>query len=141
MGDSKRRDSQQELDRLRAKIDEIDERILKLLNRRAKIARQIGDAKNRMKDGNAGLTVFYRPDRERMIIRRLENDNPGPFPNQSIPAVFKEIISACRSLEVGLQVAYLGPEATFTHLAAQQHFGHRADYHPMRTINEVFDAH
>lgn len=136
----RRRDSEEEINRLRAKIDEIDENILKLLNRRAKVVREVGEVKTKLENGKPGRRVLYRPDRERMILNRLAKTNPGPFPTKSIAHVFMEIISACRSLEIALQVAYLGPEATFAHLAARQHFGHRADYRPMRTIDEAFDA-
>jgi len=140
MSDSKRRKPREELNQLRNKIDDVDEKILKLLNRRAKHVRKIGEVKNRLEKGKPDRNVLYRPDRERMIIRRLVESNQGPFPSKSISPVFMEIISACRSLEIALQVAYFGPEATFTHLAARQHFGHRADYHPERTIEDVFDA-
>ncbi len=140
MSSQKGRDLEEEIEKLRAKIDDIDEKVLKLLNRRASIVRKVGDAKSRLEAGKPSRTALYRPDRERLILGHLKEINPGPFPSQSIAPVFMEIISACRSLEIGLQVAYLGPEGTFTYLAARQHFGHRANYHSMRATEEVFDA-
>jgi len=139
MGEKKTKNPKEELEKLRGKIDRLDEGILKLLNRRAKLVQKVGEVKNLIKEGRPELKVFYRPEREKIIIRRLKKSNTGPFPTKSIAPVFTEIISACRSLEIGLRVAYLGPEDTFTHLAARNHFGHRADYRPMRTIEEVFD--
>ncbi len=139
MATNKRRNSKEKLEELRGKIDQLDEKLLNLLNRRAKLVQKVGEVKNFLEEGRPERKTLYRPDREKAIIRRLKDSNTGPFPTKSIDPVFTEIISACRSLEIGLQVAYLGPEDTFTHLAARNHFGHRADYHSMRTIEEVFD--
>ena len=129
-----------ELDRLREKVDEVDEAILKLLNRRASLVRRIGRAKVSSKGRPPTRPILYLPDREGMILRRLKRTNTGPFPGDSIEPVFREVISACRSLEIGLTVAYLGPEATFAHRAARQYFGHRAGFIPLAAIDEVFEA-
>ena len=137
---SKRRGPKEEIERFRGKIDEVDDEILKLLNRRASLVQKVGNIKNRLVKGTPARKVLYRPDREKLILRRLTESNSGPFPTPSVNPVFGEIISACRSLEIGLQIAYLGPEATFTHQAAHRHFGHHAYYQPMRTIHEVFNA-
>lgn len=118
----------------RKDIDEIDSEILKLLNRRAEIVIDIGKVK---KNENV---EFHSPEREREILDRLENGNPGPFPNEALRAVYREILSASLSLEQPLRVAYLGPKATFTHLAAMQRFGFSAQYIPVGSIKEVFDA-
>lgn len=128
------------MDSLRRRVDEVDEKILTLLNRRAVLVRQIGRTKVKGNDGQSSRSMLYRPDREGIILRKLRESNPGPFPTDSIEPVFREVISACRSLEIGLTVAYLGPEATFAHRAARQYFGHRAGFHPLPTIEEVFDA-
>jgi len=129
-----------ELEALRESIDRVDERILDLLNRRANLARKIGRVKAKANNGKPRRALLYRPDREGIILRKLKGNNSGPFPTDSIEPVFREIISGCRSLEIGLTVAYLGPEATFAHRAARQYFGHRAGFHPLPTIEEVFDA-
>jgi chorismate mutase/prephenate dehydratase len=125
-----------ELNGLRQKIDAIDERLLKLLNQRAKIVQRIGRLK-------AGKQVqFHAPQREREIYERLERLNQklgGLFPQEAVQLVFREIVSASRSLEAPLQVAYLGPPATFTQMAALQHFGMSVGYSPVGSIKEVFN--
>lgn len=129
-----------QLTTLRDKIDEVDRKILKLLNERAKLVKRVGKVKNSLQEDASHSSLFYKPDREGVILQKLKEGNPGPFPTDSIEPVFREIISACRSLEVGLRVAYLGPEATFTHRAARQYFGHKATLHPLPAVDEVFDA-
>ncbi len=121
------------LSELREEIDRIDKELLLLLNRRAKLAQEVGEIKKKK-----GLP-FYVPGREAKILSKLEELNQGPLPAESIRAIFREIISACRALEEPTKVAYLGPPATFTHLAALKHFGSSSDLHPMDSIDEVFD--
>ncbi len=118
---------------VRKKIDQADGKILALLNKRAELAREIGEIKR------SRSKLYYIPGREEDIFERLHSLNSGPFPTDSIKPVFREIISACRSLEKKLQVAYLGPEATFTHIAGRQQFGHRADFVAERSISDVFE--
>ncbi|MGC2422891.1 MAG: chorismate mutase, partial [Nitrospirota bacterium] len=117
---------------LRKKIDEIDDELLGLLNSRAKLVIDIGRIK---KEQN---TVFHVPDREKQILERLSKKNKGPFPNESLQAVLKEIFSASLSLESPAKIAYLGPRATFSHLACIQQFGYSAQYVPVNSIKEVF---
>jgi chorismate mutase/prephenate dehydratase len=83
---------------------------------------------------------FYDPGREREILDRLTSQNPGPFPQHALSPVFHEIISACRSLEVKLDVVYLGPAATNTHLACLEHFGSSIQALPREGIPDVFEA-
>ncbi len=118
---------------VRESINRTDNKILELLNRRARLAGKIGDLKRQKSQS------FYIPGREEEIIDRLRKENKGPFPSDSIHPVFREIISACRSLEKKLRVAYFGPEATFTHLASRQQFGHSASFVPERSISDVFE--
>ena len=122
-----------DLDEWRSRINEIDREILTLLNQRAEIALKIGEAKRQQ-----GLD-FYNPEREREVLSRLQAANAGPFPTESIKAVWREIVSACLTLEQPLKVAYFGPAATFTHQAALVQFGSSAHLHPVRGIPEVFD--
>lgn len=127
-------ESDARLEALRRRIDDIDARILEQLNERARVVLEVGALKRRNAD------AVYVPDRERRIVARLESENPGPFPTPSLAAVFREIISATRSLEDALPVAYFGPAGTFTHLAAQQQFGESASLAGMASIPEVFAA-
>jgi len=117
---------------LRQMIDKLDEQILARLNRRAKIVIRIGKLKK------ASMTDLHAPTREMEIYERLSRLNKGPFPNEALRAVYREIISASLSLEGPLKVAYLGPKATFTHLASQRQFGFSASYVPVNSIKEVF---
>ena len=120
------------IDKLRRVIDGIDDRILELLNERAKVVIEIGEVKKKDK---AEVRV---PDREKAILERLVSKNPGPFPGAAIPAVFLEIFSASRSLEQPIRVAHLGPQATFSHLAGIRHFGSSAHFVPVDSIRDVF---
>jgi chorismate mutase/prephenate dehydratase len=121
------------LSELREEIDRIDRELLTLLNRRAKIAQEVGEIKKKK-----GLP-FYVPGREAKILSKLEELNQGPLPPESIRAIFREIISACRALEEPTKVAFLGPPATFTHLAALKQFGTSSDLRPKESIEDVFD--
>jgi chorismate mutase/prephenate dehydratase len=121
------------IERLRRSIDAIDAEILKLLNQRAELAIDIGKEKSRRK------APYHVPEREREIYEQLEGINKGPFPNDALRAVFREIISATLSLEEPLTVAYLGPRATFTHMACQTQFGLSARYLPFNSIHDVFE--
>jgi chorismate mutase/prephenate dehydratase len=119
----------------RKRIDSLDDEILDLLGRRAGIARDIAEAKRA-----AEMPVFHDPERERRVLERLITKGEGRFPPEAIRAVFREVMSACLSVEQPLQVAYLGPEGTFTQLAARQLFGLQARYRECATIEAVFEA-
>ncbi len=121
-----------ELAELRAEIDAVDRRILAELNRRAELVLRVGELKL---DRGAGI---YSAARERDLTDRLTAANPGPFPDAGVRPVFREIVSATRSLEARLRVAYLGPEGTFSHLAARETFGAHAEYVAAATMSEVF---
>jgi len=123
-----------ELERLRKEIDEIDNEILNLLNKRADIVIEIAHIKRNEK------AKFYSPEREREILERLTALNKGHFPNDTLKVIYREILSASLSLENPLKVACLGPLATFTHLAALRHFGSSATFVPVESIKGVFDA-
>jgi len=122
-----------ELKKLRDTIDMVDEKIVGLLNRRAKIVLDIARIKRREKAG------FYSPEREKEIIQRLLSINRGPFPDDALKAIYREILSACLSLEEPLKIACLGPLATFTHLAAMRYFGSSARFLPVEGIKDVFE--
>jgi chorismate mutase/prephenate dehydratase len=122
-----------DLPALREEIDRIDDDILALLNRRAGLVGHVASLKERMQ------VPFYVPSRERAIVDRLAEKNAGPFPTEAIRPVFQEIFSACLSLEKTVRVAYLGPEATYTHMAVKRQFGLSARAIPCGTISGVFD--
>lgn len=119
----------------RQEIDRLDDEILALLNERSHHVIKIGRAK-RKADPKA---LLHTPGREAAIVERLTGKNSGPFPNDAIRPVYREIMSASLSLEGKQTVAYLGPQATFTHLAALGKFGESAQYVSVSGIKEVFD--
>jgi chorismate mutase/prephenate dehydratase len=117
----------------RSRINDLDNQILNLLNQRAEAALQIGDLKRRQE------APSYVPEREAVILRRLAEVNAGPMPADAVRAIWREILSSCRALEEPLAVAYLGPQATFTHQAARERFGAAAELKPTRGISDVFE--
>jgi chorismate mutase/prephenate dehydratase len=122
------------LEALRQRIDEIDSNILRELNERARVVLEVGALKR------ATGAPIYAPEREQQIVERLARENEGPFPEEGLAPVFREIVSATRSLEQELPVAYLGPEGTFTHLATKCRFGELAELSDVPSITAVFAA-
>lgn len=122
---------QEELAKLRAGIDRIDEEMLRLLSERGRLAQRVGE----IKQGN-----LYRPEREAQVLRRIAALNAGPLPEAAVRTIFREIMSACLALEQPLKVAYFGPAGTFTESAAKKHFGSAPTFLPFLTIDDVFRA-
>lgn len=120
------------LSKLRKKIDNIDEEILGLLNERANVTLAIGKVKAKNK------ASVYVPNRERQIYEHISRINKGPLTDNSLNAIYREIMSASLALEKPIKVAYLGPPATFTHLAALKKFGSSLKYYPANSITEIF---
>lgn len=117
---------------VRDTIDSIDNQILELLIKRLNCAKEIG----RLKDGEK--RAKWDPLRERQIYDRLLRDNSNIFPKDALKSIFHEIITTCRLSQKKAEVAFLGPDATFTHLAGVKYFGHSADYKAMETIDDIF---
>lgn len=124
--------NKQALKKIRDRIDAIDQQLLSLLKERLNCAREVGQIKS--KDD----MPKWDPKRERQIFEKLHKINAGEFPEQSLNSIFQEIITTCRLSQKKVDVAYLGPEATFSNLAGVEHFGQSADYRPMETIEDVF---
>jgi chorismate mutase/prephenate dehydratase len=119
-----------QLKQYRDEIDAIDEQILKLINARAKLARQIGGLKE---DG-----VIYRPEREAQVLRRLQANNQGPLENEAVSHIFRAVMSNCRALEKELSIAFLGPLGTYSEEAALKQFGQGRQAVVCGSIDEVF---
>lgn len=139
MSDSK------DLDQVRVEIDAIDREIQELINRRAGCAQQVAEikmeeiAEARERGESGEEPVFYRPEREAQVLNRIKQRNDGPLAGENVAFIFREIMSACLALERPLQVAYLGPEGTFTQAATIKHFGHAVISIPQGTIDSVFN--
>ena len=116
----------------RKAIDKLDAQIVKLLNERTRHVLAIGEIK--LKAGEE----IYAPHRERAVLQRICRKNQGPITNESLRAIYREIMSSALSLEKSMTIAYLGPEATFTHQAAIRRFGSSLRYAPQKTITDVF---
>src|SRR5215470_9999907 len=123
-----------ELASLRSEIDGVDDQILALLDRRAEMVKRVGELKRSRRE------AFHVPQRERAVLARLTAAAQGAFPREAVAPVFREIMSACLSLESPLVVSYPGPEATFSHLAGRTRFGLSARYVPAASLGEVFRA-
>ncbi|MDH4134867.1 MAG: chorismate mutase, partial [Gammaproteobacteria bacterium] len=115
------------LQELREQIDQLDDELLKLVNQRAMLAQTIGHIK--------GNGVVLRPEREAQVLQRLQENNKGPLSNTAVAQLFTEVMSQCRALEAPLSVAYLGPEGTFSELAAIKRFGNAVQGQPCATID------
>jgi chorismate mutase/prephenate dehydratase len=122
------------LDELRKKIDEIDAKLVALMNERAACAVQIGQIKR-----EAGQDSVYSPEREREVLERIVSANAGPLSDATLMAIWKEMMSGSLSLEKPLKVAFLGPDGSFSHLAALEKFGRSVELIAVRDIASVFD--
>lgn len=120
------------LKNLRRQIDNLDKKIVQLLNMRARITLNIANLKRK-----AGKSI-YSPDREREVLRKISAMNKGPLVSGALEAIYREIMSCGLSIDKPLKIAYLGPEATFTHLAALKRFGSQVEYVACNSIADVF---
>ncbi|NOT16031.1 MAG: prephenate dehydratase [Methylotenera sp.] len=120
----------EQLKQHRDQIDAIDEQVLKLVNARAKLARDIGSLKE---DG-----VIYRPEREAQVLRRLQANNTGPLSDEAVSNIFRSVMSNCRALEKAISIAFLGPLGTYSEEAALKQFGLGCGAVVCGSIDEVF---
>ncbi len=122
------------LEDIRREIDAVDSGILDLLSRRAAISLEVG----RYKREHGG--PVYRPEREELLLEALMDRNPGPLSNTHLRAIYREILAASRSLQQPLRVAFLGPEGTFSHMAAMEYLGSSMDFRAMPRFDDIFKA-
>ncbi len=121
------------LNEVRARIDELDEQIQRLISERAACASKIAELK-----GGGEKAVYYRPEREAQVLQNVIARNSGELRAEDMARIFREIMSACLAVEQPLAIAFLGPQGTFTQEAARKHFGHAVNMVPQVTINDVF---
>ena len=133
-GKSKKKDSANDLDAMRRRIDAVDEKIQQLISERARYAQQAGEVKK----ADSSTAEYYRPEREAQVLRSVVDRNDGPLSDEEMVRLFREIMSACLAQEEPLKIGYLGPEGTFTQAAVLKQFGHSVRALPLATIDEVF---
>jgi chorismate mutase/prephenate dehydratase len=122
---------------LRSLVDDIDLKLVELLNQRAEISIKIGDAKRQSDPADVEPEIF-QPDREGQVLTNVQAANRGPLTDEDLQAVWADILSSSRSLQQTLEIGYLGPPATFTEEAAKRCFGSSVTYTPCNTIADVF---
>jgi chorismate mutase/prephenate dehydratase len=133
-----------ELKTIRDKIDQLDKQLIEIVNARASCAKQVAEVKQReyedalSRGEKPGGILFYRPEREAQVLRRVMDNNPGPMDDAKMALIIREVMSSCLALEQPMQVAYLGPEGTFTQAAALKHFGGSVIAHPQASIAQIF---
>jgi chorismate mutase/prephenate dehydratase len=118
---------------LRHKIDELDGRIVELLNARARVVVEIGQIKRQ--SGGA----IYAPDREKAVLEKVRSLNKGPLPDRCLEAVWRELMSGSFALEKPLKIGYLGPAGSFSHSASLRKFGSSVEHVPLADIAAVFE--
>jgi chorismate mutase/prephenate dehydratase len=127
--------NEEQLLAIRQRIDVLDEQVQTLINERAALAQEVARVKIAAEGDDA---VFYRPEREAQVLRKVLERNAGPLSSEEMARLFREIMSACLALERPMRIAFLGPEGTFTQAAALKHFGHSVRTIPLAAIDEVF---
>lgn len=121
------------LDQLRQQIDNIDQKLVDLINERAKVVVEVG--KSKLKTG----TPIYAPHREAAVLGKVQQLNDGPMLPKTIEAIYREIMSGSFALEQPLRIGYLGPPGTYSHLAATRHFGSSVEFEDLHAITGVFE--
>lgn len=133
MGEETREASRERLAEIRTEIDGVDRELLRLLNQRAALSREVGEIKANNTD------LIFRPLRERELLDALTRENPGQLPDEHLANIWREILSSSRALQRPQNVAYLGPEGTFSYFAGLEYLGRAAKFHPCKDMAQVFE--
>ncbi len=124
--------SKKQLETLRDKIDEIDGKLLDLLNLRAGIALKVSEFKQK------NAFEVYDPVREKQVLQKIKSLNSGPLNSDLVKSVFKQIISVCRSIQKPIALTVLGPKGSYSHQVATRILGMSVNVNPVATIEDVF---
>jgi len=131
-------DPEEQLSKIRDRIDAIDTQLLELISDRARCAQAVAEVKLAAATSSEEPPVFYRPEREAQVLRAIKERNPGPLAGDQVASIFREVMSSCLALEQPLSVAFLGPEGTYSQAAALKHFGQSAVPFGQASIHNVF---
>jgi len=131
-------DPEEQLSKIRDRIDAIDTQLLELISDRARCAQAVAEVKLAAATSSEEPPVFYRPEREAQVLRAIKERNPGPLAGDQVASIFREVMSSCLALEQPLSVAFLGPEGTYSQAAALKHFGQSAVPFGQASIPNVF---
>jgi chorismate mutase/prephenate dehydratase len=121
------------LEELRKKVDAIDEKLVELVNERARVVVEIGKQKQ------ASSAPIYVPHREKAVLEKIAKMNQGPLPDKTLYAIWRELMSGSFALERPLLIGYLGPQGSFSHNAAILKFGQSVDYEALTDIRGIFE--
>ncbi len=121
------------LQQLRTEIDAVDQRLVKLINDRAELA--VEQSRLRRKPPGKALDRSSESD----LLQNVIAKNKGPIPGSALEGVYREILNGAFVLGRPTRVGYLGPQGTFSHLAASQYFGPKVDYENLRALEGVFE--
>src|SRR5471032_2288734 len=121
------------LEPLRQRIDQIDAKLVELLNQRARVVVEVGKLKQQSK------LAIYAPDREKAVLEKVRSLNQGPLPDRCLEAVYRELMSGSFALEKPLRIGFLGPGGSFSHEASKRKFGSSVEYVPLADIPGVFE--
>ncbi|UCG58782.1 MAG: chorismate mutase, partial [Phycisphaerales bacterium] len=121
------------LEELRKQIDDVDHKLVQLLNERARVVIEIGKLKGKTD------SPVYSPDREKEVFAKIAAANMGPLPDRCLVAIWRELMSGSFVLEKPLRIGYLGPGGSFSHTAAMLKFGQSVEYEPLADITSIFD--
>ncbi len=128
------------LAKVRQEIDAVDKELLRMLNTRAKLSLEVGSIKAAAKNDDGSGDGIFKPERERQVLKNLEKHNEGPLPHTHVCTIWREIFSSSRALQRPQQVAYLGPEGTFSYFAGLEYLGKSVQMQPFSHFHEVFRA-
>ena len=131
-------DPDDELGKIRDRIDDIDTQLLELVSARARCAQEVAEVKLTETRPGEHRPPFYRPEREAQVLRAIQERNPGPLASDHVASIFREVMSSCLALEQPLTVAFLGPDGTYSQAAALKHFGQSAIPEGQASIHKVF---
>jgi len=132
--------TEKSLQELREGIDAVDQRLVGALNSRARLTIELIRLRRaEVENKNEGQPIGSAGPSDTDIVEEILKQNEGPIPNSALRGVYREILNGSYLLGRRTRVGYLGPQGTFSHLAASDHFGSSVDYENLRALEGVFE--